>query len=340
MQTHSKFIDSNTKPEEPMDYVRYFRDNIDLRKRTIPELKRVARENGLFVSGAKPLLIERIQKHFTRIKRIVYIQSLARRNLVITRMRMRGPALTPGKRKLCVNDTDFFTLEPISEIEPENFFSYQDEKGLVYGFDVKSLSMMYDSQGSLMNPYNRYVFVGDALRRINVLMGKPKTRTNDEAELETFNRLIELRTKPIESRITDLFYEIDRIGNYTVSSWFSRLSREKYLYFYKRVRELWNYRAMLEDDMKRSICPFFDPFQFRLSRYSGHVNTMRERDLTEVDCRKMCVILLENLIYTGRDDITKNTMTAHILSALTLVSSEARTTMPWLHESILYLFSL
>lgn len=340
MQTHSKFIDSNTKQEEPLDYVRYFKENVDLRKRTIPELKRVARENGLFVSGAKQLLIERIQKHFMRIKRVVYTQSCVRRNLVISRLQMRGPALTPGKRKLCVNDTDFFTLEPISEIEQENFFSYQDDKGHIYGFDVKSLSMMYDSQGSLMNPYNRYVFTGNTLLRITVLMGKPKTRTNDEAEMETFNRLIDLRTKPIESRITDLFYEIDRLGNYTVSDWFSRLSREKYLYLYKRIRELWNYRAMLEDDMKKLICPFFDPFQFRLSRYLGLVNTMRERDLTEVDCKKMCVILMENLIYTGRDDITKNIMTAHILSALTLVSSDARTTMPWLYDSIIYLFSL
>lgn len=340
MQTHSKFIDSNTKSEEPMDYVRYFKENIDLRKRTIPELKKISRENGLFVSGAKPLLIERIQKHFTRIKRIIQCQSYVRRNLVMSRLKMRGPALTPGKRELCVNDTDFFTLEPLSEIEPENFFSYQDDKGHIYGFNVKSLSMMYDSQGSLMNPYNRYVFTGPMLQCINALIGKPKNRTNDEAEMETFNRLIELRTKPIETRITDLFYEIDRLGNYTVSGWFSQLSREKYLYLYKRIRELWNYRAMLENDMKRSICPFFDPFQFRMSRYSGYVNTQREREMTESDCRKMCVIIIENLIYTGRDDITKNIMVAHILSALTLVSSEARTTMPWLYDSIVYLFSL
>ena len=340
MQTHSKFIDSNTKPEEPMDYVRYFKENVDLRKRTIPELKRISRENGLFVSGAKPLLIERIQKHFTRIKRIIYSQSCVRRNLVLSRLKIRGPALAPSKRKLCVNDTDFFTLEPISEIEQENFFSYQDDKGHIYGFDLKSLSMMYDSQGSLMNPYNRYVFTGATLQRINTLIRKPKTRTNDEAEIETFNRLIELRTKPIETRINDLFYEIDRLGNYTMSTWFSQLSRDRYLYLYKRIRELWNYRAMLEDETKHSICPFFDPFQFRMSRYLGHINTQRERDLTEVDCRKMCVILMENLIYTGRDDITKNIMTAHILSALTLVSAEARNTMPWLYDSIMYLFSL
>jgi hypothetical protein len=340
MQTHSKFIDSNTKQEEPVDYVRYFKENIDLRKRTIPELKRIARENGLFVSGSKPMLIERVQKHFTRIKLIIRCQSSVRRNLVLSRLKIRGPALAPSKRKLCVNDTDFFTLEPISEIEQENFFSYQDDKGHIYGFDVKSLSMMYDSQGSLMNPYNRYVFTGVTLRRINTLIRKPKMRTNDEAEMETFDRMIELRTKPIETRITDLFYEIDRLGNYTMSEWFSRLTREKYLYLYKRMRELWNYRAMLEDDMKRAICPFFDPFQFRLGRYTAYINTQRERDLTEIECRKICVIAIENLIYTGRDDITKNTMTAHILSALTLVSSDARTTMPWLYDSIVYLFSL
>lgn len=340
MQAHSKFIDVNTKQEEPMDYVRYFKDNIDLRKRTIPELKRISRENGLFVSGAKPLLIERIQKHFTRIKRIIKCQSYARRYLVLSRMRIRGPALLPSKRKLCVNDTDFFTLEPIHEVEPSNFFSYQDEKGLIYGFNVKSLGMMYDSQGSLMNPYNRFAFTGKNLQYINALIGKPKHRTVDEAEMETFNRLIELRNKPLDTRITDLFYEIDRLGNYTMSEWFSRLSREKYLYFYKRMRELWNYRAMLEDDMKRAICPFFDPFQFRMTRYNAWLNTQRERDITDADCRKLCVIVMENLIYTGRDDITKNVMVAHILSALTLVSQNARNTMPWLYDSIMYLFSL
>jgi hypothetical protein len=97
---------------------------------------------------------------------------------------------------------------------------------------------------------------------------------------------------------------------------------------------------MLEDETKRSICPFFDPFQFRLSRYSAYINTQMERDLTEIECRKICVIAIENLIYTGRDDIIKNTITAHILSALTLVSYDARTTMPWLYDSIVYLFSL
>ena len=340
MQTHSKFIDSNTKTEEPLYHARYFKESINLRRYKIPELKRIARDNGIFVSGTKPTLIERIHKHFMQIKCIVYCQSRVRRNLVLIQMQMRGPALAPSKRKLCVNDTDFFTLEPICEIDPTDFFSYKDDKGIIYGFDIKSLSMMYDAQGSLMNPYNRYVFTGKTLQQINDLMGKPKIRTADEAEMETFSRLIELKSKPIEARINDVFYEIDRLGNYTVPAWFSRLSREQYLYLYKRIQELWNFRAGLEDETKHVICPFFDPFQFRLSRYAGFINTHRERTLLENDCRKICVIVIENLIYTGRDDVTKNVIAAHILSALTLVSSEAKTTMPWLYDSIVYLFSL
>jgi len=337
MQTHSKLIDSNTKV---MDYARYCKEKPDLRKCKIPDLKRISRENGLFVSGSKPLLIERIRKHFQQTARIIYAQACVRRYLAMTRMRMRGPALLPNNRKLCVNDMDFYTLESISEIEPANFYSYQDDKGLVYGFDVKSLQMMYESQGSIMNPYNRFEFTGNALRHIKTLIGRPKNRSDADVELEIFERMYELRTKPLETRITDIFYEIDRLGNYTVSGWFSGLSREKYLYMYKRIRVLWNYRAGLEDDTKRAICPFFDPFTFRLGRYTGVLTTERERTLTEIDCRKMCVILMENLIYTGRDDIMKNLMTAHILSALTLVSADAKNALPWLYDSIVYLFSI
>ena len=340
MQTFSKFVDPNTKPEQPLCYASYFKDNVDLYRYKVPDLKRMARENGLFVSGTKPQLIVRIHANFNRIKCVVRCQANIRRNLCVRKITMRGPALKQQHRKLCVNDTDFFTLESLHEIENKDFFSYMDDKGLIYGFDVKSLGMMYNAQGSLMNPYNRHIFEGKTLRHIITLIGKPNAKTEDEMELEMFNKLNVLRTKPISTRITDLFYEIDRLGNYTMPSWFSSLTRDQCIYFYKRIEELWNFRAELQNDAKRSICPFFNPFRYRLGRYSGYINTTREQQLTEGDCKKMCIILMENLIYTGVDDLSKNLIAAHVLSALTLVSNDAKTTMPWLYDSIMYLFSL
>ena len=340
MQTFSKFTDPNTKLKEPLCYVKYFKENVDLYRFKVPDLKRLARENGLFVSGTKPRLIVRLHAFFTKMRCVVKCQANVRRNLCMWRITIRGPALQQKCRKLCVNDTDFFTLEPLNEIEDCDFFSYMDDKGLIYGFDVKSLGMMYNAQGSLMNPYNRYIFEGKILRKITTLIGKPKMKTEDETEMEVFDKFNDLRTKPIPTRITDLFYEIDRLGNYTTPSWFSSLNREQYIRFFKRVEELWNFRADLQEDAKRAICPFFNPFRYRLGRYTGYINTSREQHLTEIDCRKLCVIVMENLIYTGVDDLSRNLIVAHILSALTVVSTDARTSMPWLYDSIMYLFSL
>jgi hypothetical protein len=340
MQTFSKFIDSNTKTEAPLDYARYFTENIDLSKYKIPDLKRIARENGLFVSGTKTVLIDRIHRNFTMIRYVIKCQSRARRNAVLSKIRMRGPALKAKDRSKCVNDTDFYTLEPITEIEDSNFFSYKDKQGFIYGFNLKSLAMMLETQGSLTNPYNRDIFDVKTLQYMNMLMEKPKAKSLDEMEFETFNRLRELRNQTPAARIEKLFYEIDCLGNYTSSAWFSRLNREQYIYLFKRMREIWNYRGQMENDIKILICPYFEPFQFRLNRYLGYMNNSRERNLTDEECQKVCIIAFENLIYTGREDTYKNIIVMHILSALTLVSREARTAMPWLYDSIVYLMSL
>ena len=105
MQTFSKFIDPNTKPEQPLCYLRYFKENVDLYRLKVPDLKRMARENGLFVSGTKPRLIVRIHANFNKIRCVVKCQANVRRNLCMWRISIRGPALKQKNRKLCVNDT-------------------------------------------------------------------------------------------------------------------------------------------------------------------------------------------------------------------------------------------
>jgi len=253
---------------------------------------------------------------------------------------MRGPALKQSNRSQCVNDTDFYTLEPITELEYDDFFSYKDTKGFIYGFSLKSLTLMLNIEGSIINPYNRNTFEETTIRDIKLLINKPKAKSTTEFEVEVFEKMNALRNDTIDARIENLFYEIDRLGNYTSSSWFSQLTREQYIRLFKRIRELWNYRAQIEDTVKLVICPFFDPFNFRLNRYLGSIDSVRERNLTHDECKKICVVTFENLIYSGRDDTYKNLIVIHILSALTLVSIEAREALPWLYDSIVYLINL
>lgn len=127
--------------------------NLVLKSYKIPELKICARKYHLPVSGAKPFLMERIEKQFASIKARIKIQKLFRGYIVRKMMTLHGPALK--NRSLCSNETDFATMEPLSEIENIYFFSYADPKKFVYGFNVTSLISMMKSKAKVINPYNR-----------------------------------------------------------------------------------------------------------------------------------------------------------------------------------------
>ena len=149
MQVLSKPIDEKTS----INYNIFTKKNIDLKKYKIPELKKVAKYNNLKVGGTKPILLERILEHFNKIKNIIVVQSLIRRKLVYMYINYKGPALY-NKTK-CVNETDFYTLEPLEDIELYDFFSFEDANNFLYGFDINSLLTMMKKPGIMTNPYNR-----------------------------------------------------------------------------------------------------------------------------------------------------------------------------------------
>jgi hypothetical protein len=48
-----------------------------------------------------------------------------------------------------------------------------------------------------------------------------------------------------------------------------------------------------------------------------------------------CVIVFENLVYSGVSDEYKTLGAFYAMSALTLVSPDARHSMPWLYEAVM-----
>jgi hypothetical protein len=66
---------------------------------------------------------------------------------------MRGPGYP--NTKLCLNETDFHTMDLLCKIPREEFFSYQDSAGFIYGFNVFSLMDMFKRNRKIVNPYNR-----------------------------------------------------------------------------------------------------------------------------------------------------------------------------------------
>lgn len=116
-------------------------------------LKNTLKSHYQPVTGNKRELIIRLDNYYRRIRGIITIQRIFRGFLVRETERIRGP----GKRyrEICNNETDFYTMEPVTEIPLAEFFSYKDENDFVYGFNLHSLMSMFKLSRKLTNPYNR-----------------------------------------------------------------------------------------------------------------------------------------------------------------------------------------
>jgi len=352
-------------PNTSLSFSEYIKDKTVLKKYKLPELKSIAKHLRLFITGAKPVLIERIQTYFERFSKTIQIQRIFRGFIVRKSFQLRGEAFK--NRSICVNNTDFYTLEPLEEIDFELFFSYTDDKNFHYGFNITSLiQLMKNRSKDILNPYNRETISQTIIMNISSLYKKifllfpavleasdntPYTPisntvtnnvriTNNQNMMiniedinliqEIQNKIADIREKTVSVRIIELFMEIDQLGNYTDSAWFSSLGVGSYVRLYRSLYEIWNYRAQLSPDMKHKICmlgnPFFNIFNERI--YYNDVSLAR--------IQEACLIVFENMVYTGIDVEHRKIGAMHALSALTTVSLNARTTMPWLYESLVF----
>jgi hypothetical protein len=350
-----------------INYNNYFKNSVVLKNFKIPELKIIARENNLHVSGSKPILIERIHNHFTNSVYAISVQKIFRGHIIRKLMKLKGDAFK--NKKTCVNETDFYTLDPIEDIPYDEFYSYKDSNNFVYGFNISSLITLFKQKGKIINPYNRekvdfkimndiftlykltnivfpYVF-NDKKDEPNIPVANnqppqpPQPHQNRvitnvtnnhqlTENIELHNKMQRIREKPINVRIQELFMEIDLLGNYTNSSWFNNLEKRDYIRFYRYLYDIWHYRGQMSHETKRRICRLHDPF------INTSLSSLNLATTTSEDCRAVCLYIMENMVYTGIDAEYQKIGALHVLSVLTIVSMDARRNMLWLYESLVY----
>ena len=147
---------------------------------------------------------------------------------------------------------------------------------------------------------------------------------------DQYQRIINIREQPFNDRINSLFIEIDQLGNYTSSSWFNTLSHIQYTHLYRSFYDIWNFRGQISYEIKIEICPVHGPFD------GIFPNTVRHIDLSTNVLKTACLIVFENLVYSGINTEVRKIGTLLALTALTVISPSARNAMPWLYDSIIY----
>lgn len=243
--------------------------------------------------------------------------------------RLHGPAIMD--RKICTNSDDFVSMEPIQEIDFHQFISYEDSDGFIYGFDITSLHNLYLKSGAeIRNPYNRNLIPQFVFKNIRSIIRIARIfKININLNFEDDSKKVS-NEKAIELRALTLFQTIDSLGNYSNANWFLSLNRNQLIKFTRELIDIWQYRAQLPIQTKRNICPpFGNPFRHLSIEY---INT--EQNLWNI--KKVLLEVMECLVNSGIDKDSKSLGAYYVLGALTLVNTEAATTLPWLFQSVSY----
>ena len=306
---------------EVLSYKQY--NELIERNYNVSQLKSMCRFYKQKVSGNKRELIFLLYNYLKYSHFATKIQSRFRCHLVRYMERLRGPGLTEE----CVNETDFYTLEDLKDLDKSQFYSFKDKDGFIYGFDICSLWNMVVKEKQKQNPYNRntlpvHKIYNDirSIVKINKLFGL-KLNLELDNDLSQFSQ-----EKQVEMRAINLFQKVDENGFITDSKWYLNLNRNGLKKFLAELLDIWQYRAQITNETKRKINPSHgDPF------FSININVLMHKCFEVL--RNRILDIIEIFITKGEDNDARSLGTYYVLGALTTVSHDAAVSLPWLYES-------
>ncbi len=292
----------------------------------VQQLKMIARKYHRKVSGNKKQLMWRLYNFLKFSHYATAIQRLWRGYSRRRYNRLRG---CPATRAKCINATDFLYFTALEDIEDCQFFSFNDEDGFTYGFDIRSLYNLIKREGSPRNPYTRMPIPPRVLEDIKVCVRMARAfKENVKLDISAPDPRIST-VKRLELRTLSIFQQLDSYGHVTDPSWYVSLDKAKLLKFIKELMDIWNYRAQLDDNTKAIIYPpNGNPFR----RINMHMLVQQEVNVV----RRKVLDVIESLITRAINAEQRAIGAYYVLTALTLVNSQAAGALPWLYESVMY----
>ena len=292
------------------------------------DLKIIAKHYKQKTSGSKKDLLYNLYNHLKLSYFSVKLQKMCRGIIIRNIIKMRGPAYF--NRLLCNNPNDFYTLENMKEIEENQFISFKDTDGFIYGFDILSLyTHIKKNKKNATNPYNRNAFSKQFISNLNRIIALSKVLnkpTNVVIPNETINH-----SKRIELRALAIFQEIDALGNYSDCKWLLELNPYQICGFIRELHDIWNYRAQMDQLTKISICPpLGNPFS------ELNINYFSNNNLNYNELKTTALSIIEKFIKNGVNREYKVLGAYYVLTALTIVSPNAASALPWLYDSVVY----
>jgi len=215
------------------------------------------------------------------IQRIIQIQTKIKNKGNNKIHHLRGEGFF--NKSISNNDTDFFTYDSRDEINDKYYFSYKDEKGFLWFFDIRSFNKLVELKQP--NPYTMLPIPKEVIKRAKNLTKLLKLNQSDE--LVDHKQIQLSRRQIVKQKTIDLFCDIDTSGYYCQPEWFLSLNLQLLKKLYRNLEDLWNYRLQITPEVKSRICP---PnglvFTTRVSDVNHYTNRDELRDLLLNDILK------------------------------------------------------
>lgn len=319
----------------------------------LEDLKIFAKQRRLKITGKKQDLQYRLFGFYVLFPAAMKIQARVRGNYARKLMSLHGPAFK--NRSLCVNTTDFYLLEELTNIPFHYFFSYRENNGFVYGFHIVSFYHLIKEQpSSALNPYTREHIDPNVIRDFYTLYIHLRQREclkNSDSELPPLSvdaiasqqinliqhqrrerlqqRLLETSRQTYDVRIRNILSNFDSGGHYSIARLveiFCNLTSSQQIDYLVSLETIWRFRSGLSERV-RSQLNILNQRIFYAEDLLRRLSENRQRSLMHYMLRSI------EMIYW----FTHGTRLAHvseyfILGALTMISREAGDMLPVIRE--------
>ena len=305
----------------------------------VSQLRAIAKHYKLSTGGNKDYLKKRLFNFLYYSYNIIIVQKYVRYFLTKKYIKVHGPAFY--NRSLCSNDVDFCTLDNLNAICYNQFISFKDNNSHIYGFDIKSLYNLFIKSGNakktsnlnsnssnVLNPFTNMFFSHSIFEQLLEYIRLTKL-LKLELDLNYDELIIVSIHKQLEMKILTLFQRIDSLGNYTNIKWFTELDKYGLIQFVRELLDIWNYRANLTQETKRAIVPpSGNPF------HSDHININNLPQYNFIQIKKYSIQIIDLMINKGINENSCVLGSYYVLCALTMVSTEAANSLPWLYDAV------
>jgi len=257
--------------------------------------------------------------HYTNnYSSIIMIQKHYKKRYIKLHGSLRGEGFIDKSK--CNNQEDFFTYETAYEIDDKYFFSYKDNKNIVWFFDIRSLKKILEMDQP--NPYTMVPIDNNIKRKAQKLI---KYLNDKNIPLHFEDEMKELKKDKksiLKLKIVDLSANIERLGFSFNIEWFKGLHTTNLKKLYSLLEDIWNYRAQLSSAMKMKICP---PNGIVFNKSQLEIRNITSRD-------NIRTIILDDVLKFGNavEEGDKKTGYMYFLIGLAKINPVVYDIHPWI----------